>query len=128
MEDGGDEERGTESMEERESEAGERRGKETDIKRETEDVGLGRRLAAAAAAPLDVRRVRNYRFSERLARSASRARFESLRGPSLVAPSRALYRVFRARNRGGPATVRRRRRAVDESASSSFPPSEYSKF
>ncbi|EFN72524.1 hypothetical protein EAG_04624 [Camponotus floridanus] len=42
-------------MEERESEAGERRGKETDIKRETEDVGLGRRLAAAAA-PLDVRR------------------------------------------------------------------------
>lgn len=115
-------------MEERESEAGERRGKETDIKRETEDVGLGRRLAAAAAAPLDVRRVRNYRFSERLARSASRARFESLRGPSLVAPSRALYRVSRARNRGGPATVRRRRRAVDESASSSFPPSEYSKF
>lgn len=85
----GDEERGTESMEKRESEAGERRGKETDIKRETEDVGLGRRLAAAAAAPLDVRRVRNYRFSERLARSASRARFESLRGPSLVAPSRA---------------------------------------
>lgn len=74
-------------MEERESEAGERRGKETDIKRETEDVGLGRRLAAAAAAPLDVRRVRNYRFSERLARSASRARFESLRGPSLVARS-----------------------------------------
>lgn len=73
--------RGTESMEERESEAGERRGKETDIKRETEDVGLGRRLAAAAAAPLDVRRVRNYRFSERLARSASRARFEESPGP-----------------------------------------------
>lgn len=55
--------------EKRESEAGERRGKETDIKRETEDVGLGRRLAAA---PLDVRRVRNYRFSERLARRAAR--------------------------------------------------------
>lgn len=76
-------------MEKRESEAGERRGKETDIKRETEDVGLGRRLAAAAAAAsLDVRRVRNYRFSERLARRAARGS-ESLRGPSLVAPSRA---------------------------------------
>lgn len=32
-------------VEKRESEARERRRKETDIKRETEDVGLGRRLA-----------------------------------------------------------------------------------
>lgn len=88
---GGGKGEGTESVEKRlESEAGERRGKETDIKRETEDVGLGRRLAAA---PLDVRRVRNYRFSERLARSLGEPRGAASRVsgalPFLVASRRA---------------------------------------
>lgn len=52
-------------------------------KRETEDVGLG---GWRLAATLDVRRVRNYRFSERLARRAARRLRESW-GPSLVTRS-----------------------------------------
>jgi len=42
---GGDGGEDAEMVEKRESEVRERRRKETDIKRETEDVGLGRRLA-----------------------------------------------------------------------------------
>lgn len=60
-------------VEKRESEVRERRRKETDIKRETEDVGLSAGGWRLAAAPLDVRRVRNYRFSERLTRSLTRS-------------------------------------------------------